>query len=158
MVKKVSIARLAICILVTELIGGGIGSFFTFSSITTWYVALNKPVFTPPGSLIGIIWTTLYLLMGIALYLVWERMPKSRNAVMNYSVQLALNVLWSFLFFYLRSPLYGLIEIAFLWGAIAVTIISFYRFSRTSAALLVPYILWVTIAAYLNYSILILNH
>ncbi len=158
MAKKVSIAGLVICILITEFIGGLIGSLFTLSSLTTWYAALFKPAFAPSGSVIGIIWTTLFFLMGIALYLVWERMPKSKCAIITYSVQLALNVLWSFIFFYLRSPLGGLIEIAFLWAAIFVTIVSFHRFSRTAAALLVPYILWVTIAAYLNYSIFILNH
>jgi tryptophan-rich sensory protein len=150
--------KLAIAILLTELIGGGIGSVFTLSSISTWYASLNKPSFTPPGAVIGIVWTALYFIMGVALWLVWEHMPKSRNAIILYSSQLALNVLWSFLFFYLRSPLYGLVGIAFLWVAVAATMASFYKISKSAAGLFVPYILWVSFAAYLNYSVFLLNH
>jgi translocator protein len=151
-------SKFIISILLTEFIGGVIGSIFTFSSISTWYVTLNKPAFTPPGFVIGIVWTALYFLMGVALYLVWEHMPKSKNAIILYSIQLVLNVLWSFLFFYLRSPLYGLIGITFLWIAVAATMISFYKISRKATALFVPYIFWVSFAAYLNYSVFLLNH
>jgi tryptophan-rich sensory protein len=158
MTKEVDIERLAICVILTELIGGGLGSTLTLSSLGTWYAALNKPPFTPSGSVIGFVWIVLYFLMGIALYLVWRRTPKSSGAYMIYSIQLALNLLWSFLFFYLRSPMYGMIGIVLLWISIAATMMCFYRISKTSAALLVPYILWVSFAAYLNYLVLLLNH
>jgi translocator protein len=150
--------KLIIAIALTEFIGGVLGSLFTFSSLSTWYVTLKKPPFTPPGSIIGIVWTILYFLMGIALYLVWEKMPKSKKAVAAYSIQLAFNLLWSFLFFYLKSPLYGLIGIALLWIAVAATMMAFYRFSKSATFLLAPYIIWVSFAAYLNYSVFLLNH
>ena len=134
---------------------GLIGSVFTASSISSWYQYLAKPELNPPSWVFGPVWTTLYLLMGIAAYLVWRVRALKAHAV--FFVQLALNALWSVLFFGLRSPGLALIEIALLWLAILVTIVSFNRVSRTAAFLLVPYLLWVSFATYLNYSIWILN-
>lgn len=130
------------------------GSFFTTPTIPTWYATLKKPSFTPPGWIIGIVWISLFLLMGIALFLVWRKGLTDKyvkTAMIIFGVQLVLNVLWSFLFFGLRSPIAGLVEIVILWIAILMTILYFCRISGTAGILLVPYILWVTFAAFLNF-------
>jgi tryptophan-rich sensory protein len=142
------------------LAAGAIGSIFTFSSIPGWYATLNKPVFTPPNWVFGPVWTTLYVLMGIAAYLVFRKGMKQKgvkDALMVFIVQLILNVLWSILFFGLHSPLYGLIGIVALWLAIALTIKKFYAISKPAVYLLVPYILWVSFAGILNLFVWILN-
>lgn len=140
------------------LAAGIIGSVFTMSSIPTWYESLKKPSFAPPNWLFGPVWTTLYILMGISLYLVLVKDLKNvRMQVYIFGVQLTLNTLWSFLFFGLQSPLYGMIGIIILWFAILITILSFYRVSRKASMLLIPYIAWVSIASILNYYVLVLN-
>jgi len=154
-----NLTKLIVAILICEF-AGIIGSVFTTPSISTWYASLNKPSFSPPNWIFFPVWTTLFLMMGISLYLVWNKMPKNKDAkksLMVFGSQLALNVLWSVLFFGLRSPFYGLVEIIFLWLAIALTILKFYRISKNAGFLLVPYILWVTFATFLNYSVWILN-
>jgi len=141
-------------------IAGGIGSLFTSPAISTWYAALQKPSFNPPNWLFAPVWTILFLLMGISLYLIWIRGFKNKEtkiALFIFAVQLILNTLWSILFFGLKFPLYAFIEIIILWLAISLTIISFYKISKTAAYLLLPYILWVSFASYLNYSIWMLN-
>jgi benzodiazapine receptor len=149
------IISVAIC-----LVAGVIGSFFTTPNIPTWYADLNKPWFTPPSWVFGPVWTILYILMGISLFLVlregWERRDVQIGTAV-FGIQLALNILWSYLFFGLRSPLYGLIGIVALWIAILATIVWFFRISRPAAILLIPYIAWVSIATALNYSIYVLN-
>ena len=137
-------------------LASAIGGLFTASSVSTWYVELNKPVFNPPSWIFGPVWTLLYLLIGISLYLVWIKKDDVR-AFFVFGIQLFLNALWSILFFGLKLPLYAFIEIILLWIAILMTIIYFYRINKTSAYLLVPYILWVSFAAVLNFSIFILN-
>ncbi|MGE5465471.1 MAG: TspO/MBR family protein [Syntrophothermus sp.] len=142
------------------LFAGVIGSVFTASSLENWYPLLEKPFFNPPSWLFGPVWTFLYILMGISLYIVWEKGLQDREVkigVLIFGIQLALNTLWSFLFFGLRSPFYGFIEIIFLWIAILLTIVQFKKVSRTAAYLLVPYILWVSFAALLNYNLWVLN-
>lgn len=142
------------------LFAGVIGSVFTASSLENWYPLLEKPFFNPPSWLFGPVWTFLYILMGISLYIVWEKGLQDREVkigLLIFGVQLALNTLWSFLFFGLRSPFYGFIEIIFLWIAILLTIVQFKKVSRTAAYLLVPYILWVSFAALLNYNLWMLN-
>lgn len=154
-----SIGKLVAALIITQL-AGVIGSVFTFSAIPVWYASLEKPWFTPPSWVFAPVWTTLYLLMGIALYLVWARgldHPGVTSAIGAFSIQLVLNVLWSYLFFGLQSPLLGLVEILLLWVSIAATIILFYRVSRVAAVLLIPYIVWVTVATFLTYYIWILN-
>ena len=148
------LAFIAVC----EL-AGAVGSVFTLPSIATWYAALNKPPFTPPNWLFGPVWVTLYLLMGVSLYLVYRgrKGRKAGLAIGAFSAQLALNVAWSIVFFGLHSILYGFVAIALLWLAIAVTIAASYRVSRASAYALLPYIAWVTVAAALNLSVLMLN-
>jgi len=124
------------------------------------YAVLRKPWFTPPNWLFGPIWLTLYFLMGISLYLVFENKrnkAKEKPALWAFGVQLFLNVLWSILFFGMHYLLYGFVEIVLLWISIAVTTLLFFRVSKAAAYLLLPYILWVTIAASLNYYVFLLN-
>ena len=139
---------------------GVIGSLFTTPSIPTWYASIKKPSFTPPDSVFGPVWITLFLLMGIALFLVWREGlgdRKARNAFIIFIMQLSINVLWSVAFSGLRSPLAGLVVIIALWTAILLTIINFFGISRAAGALLIPYIAWVSFAAVLNGAIYILN-
>jgi len=140
--------------------GAGIfGSLLTFSSITSWYINLNKPFFNPPNSIFGPVWTILYLLMGISLYLVWVS-PKSKFkkiGIKLFLAQLGLNVLWSLVFFGGKSPIGGLVVILPLAFLIYKTIKSFGNISKTSAILLYPYLAWVSFATILNLSIVILN-
>ncbi len=133
-----------------------IGGLFTESSASSWYATLIKPPFNPPSWVFGPVWTILYLLMGISLYLVWAK-KYDRTSFMFFGVQLFLNALWSILFFGMKSPFYAFIEIIFLWVAILITTFYFYKINKISAYLLIPYILWVSFAAVLNFSIFILN-
>ncbi len=154
--------RLIVSILVC-LSAGGLGSIPTARALKEWYPSLEKPSFNPPNGIFGPVWTTLYLLMGIAAYLVSEEGDDKRSAEMVrraeslFAVQLGLNTVWSFLFFGLRSPLAALIELAALWAAIVMTIRSFARISRPAALLLIPYLAWTSFAAVLNASIWWLN-
>lgn len=139
---------------------GLIGSFFTASSIGSWYAALQKPSFNPPNWVFAPVWTTLYTLMGIAAYLVWQKGLKKRKvkaALAFFAVQLALNALWSIVFFGLRNPLLAFIEITLLLAAVVMTTLKFRAISRTAAVLMIPYILWTAFAAILNLQIAILN-
>jgi len=150
---------LIICIAV-PLLAGVSGSFATISSIPTWYASLIKPPLTPPDWVFGPVWTTLYILMGIALYLVAregiENKPVTQGIIV-FTAQLIVNILWSIVFFGLQSPLYGLVTILVLIALVLATIYYFYRVSPIAAWLLVPYIAWVCIATYLNAMILVLN-
>jgi tryptophan-rich sensory protein len=146
--------------IVACLAAGAIGSVFTRSAIPTWYATLEKPFFTPPNWLFAPVWTLLYILMGVAAFLVWRKGLENRGvriALIVFLIQLVLNALWSVVFFGLESPLYGLVVIAVLWIAILVTVIKFFRISRVASVLMWPYLLWVTFAAVLNSSIWMLN-
>jgi tryptophan-rich sensory protein len=154
--SKIDYFRLISSIIICQL-AGIIGSIFTVSSVSSWYATLNKPFFNPPSWVFGPVWTLLYLLMGISLYLIWNNKKRTKKALLIFGIQLILNSLWSILFFGLQSPLLAFIEIIFLWSAILLSIIYFYRISKVAAYLLVPYILWVSFAAILNLSIFILN-
>ena len=136
------------------LSAGAIGSIFTASAIPTWYANLIKPTFSPPNWIFAPVWTTLYILMGISAYLVWI---KKNNALKLFWVHLTVNVAWSYLFFGLRNPFYGLICILVLWGLIVAVIYKFSKIDKRSAYLLYPYLAWVTFATFLNYNIWILN-
>lgn len=154
-----SLLALLVAVVVCEAVGL-IGAVFTAPAIGGWYVALAKPALTPPGWVFGPVWTALYALMGVAAFLVWKRGWRRREvriALAVFAVQLALNALWSFLFFGWHAPGIALVEIAFLWLAILATIVAFTRISRAAARLLVPYIAWVSFAAYLNYALWALN-
>ena len=153
------ILKLVACIAGCEL-AGVIGSIFTIRRIPTWYASLKKPSFRPPNWLFGPVWIVLYLLMGIAAYLVWQKgteNPDVELAIIAFGLQLGLNVLWSVVFFGLESPVGGLVVIFILWSAILVTIQRFLPLSLAAGLLLVPYIAWVSIAAVLNISIYVLN-
>lgn len=161
--KLTNRSKLLISLALPQL-AGLIGSLFTSSVIPTWYATLNRPSLSPPNWIFGPVWTTLFVLMGIAFYLVWTKwavLPwtkrQKRLAVVLFGAQLVLNTLWSIIFFGLQSPGGALIEIVFLWLAIAATIITFAKISRPAAWLLVPYIAWVSFASYLNYAIWSLN-
>jgi translocator protein len=157
--KLNNLSKLIVSVFVAELTGV-IGSIFTTSSIATWYAYINKPSFNPPNWLFAPVWTVLFLLMGIAAYLVWQKgfLKKGvRPALDVFVFQLVLNIYWSVIFFSLQKPAAAFAEIVFLWVAILATIIAFAKISKPAAWLLVPYILWVSFAAYLNYSIWLLN-
>src|SRR3989344_8308635 len=171
-----NVIKLIISVVICEM-AGVIGSIFTIPAIPDWYAFLEKPVLTPPGPVFGPVWTALYALMGISLFLVWKNNWKVRderrgvrgerkawnkwsekfwrgswqkqNAVAVFAVQLALNVLWSVVFFGMRQPGLAFFVIMALWVAIVYTIVNFYRISKPAAWLLVPYILWVSFAIYL---------
>lgn len=151
--------RLAISILICQ--GAGfVGSLFTRPSIPTWYATLEKPSFTPPNWVFAPVWITLFALMGISLFIIWRSglaEKKIRKALGIFGAQLTFNILWSALFFGLRSPLAGLIDIAVLWIAIAFTCFYFFKISKAAGVLLVPYLAWVSFAAALNASIWRLN-
>lgn len=150
--------------LVIALVGplaiGGLGSLATASSIPTWYRELNKPSWNPPDWVFGPAWTLLYILMGIAAWLVWRRgweIQSVRVALVLFAVQLVFNLLWSVIFFGLRSPGLALAEIIILWALILATAIQFFRLDVVSGVLLLPYLLWVTFASVLNGAVWFLN-
>ena len=139
---------------------GGIGAIFTTPAIPTWYARLKKPGFTPPNSVFGPVWITLYLLMAVSVFLVWREgltQDSARIAFIVFWVQLVLNILWSVVFFGFRTPIGGLVMIIFLWLAILATIILSFQVSAIAGALLIPYLIWVTIAANLNFQVWRLN-
>lgn len=158
--NRSDLLRLAACILVCQA-AGAIGSVFTVTSLDSWYASLVKPSFNPPGWVFGPVWTTLYTLMGIAAWLVWRRgdlsSPPVRNALFLFAVQLALNTLWSALFFGLKSPLLALVGIVALMAAILATIVAFKPISPAAAWLMTPYLAWVAFASILNAAIWRLN-
>ncbi len=140
--------------LVLPQIAGLIGAISTMPAIGAWYVFLQKPALFPPNWIFGPVWTTLFILMGVAFYLVWNKRGKNwdrRDAIGIFIFQLALNSLWSLIFFGLRSPMAAFFELCVLWLAIIWTIFSFYKISRPAARLLLPYLLWFSFAGYLNF-------
>lgn len=146
--------------IVISLMAGFVGSLFTTPVVPGWYTTLALPVLSPPSWVFGPVWAILYVLMGVAAYLVWKkglRRPLVRMGLFVFAIQLALNALWSYLFFGTRSPGLAFVEIVFLLVAILATIVLFRRVSTAAAWLLVPYLLWVGFAAYLNYMIWMLN-
>jgi tryptophan-rich sensory protein len=153
------IVQLIVSILIAQA-AGIIGAVFTFKSVNTWYRELKKPALAPPGSIISAVWIILYTLMGTAAFLVWRRRgqkPRAWTALALYKIQLFINALWSAAFFGLRSTFAGLGVIALLWVAVLATTKKFWKISRVSGLLLVPYLIWVTFAACLNFSIWRLN-
>lgn len=146
--------------LLIPLAAGVIGSIYTAPNIESWYNGLVKPALTPPNTIFAPVWTTLYIMMGIALFLVWRRgthFPQVGAGLAIFALQMGLNTLWSLAFFGMRNPLAGVIVIILLWLAIAATIAQFWRVSRWAGLFLVPYLCWVSFAAYLNISVWWLN-
>jgi len=138
---------------------GLLGSVFTFNSVKTWYTTLARPALNPPSWVFGPVWTILYTLMGISAYLIWQQRGSegAKLALWIYGVQLVLNALWSVLFFGLHNPALAFFEIIALLIFIIITTVLFWRISPLAGALLIPYILWVSFASYLNFSIWQLN-
>lgn len=159
MAQLPDIAKLVICIGASQA-AGGIGSIFTSRTVSTWYPALRKPVWTPPGVVFGPVWISLYVLMGIAAYLVWRKglgHEWVKVGLILFLFQLVLNAGWSAAFFGIPSPLAGFIVIIPLWAAILATLIVFMRVATAAGLLLIPYLAWVSFAAALNWSIYALN-
>ncbi len=156
---KIKLIPLIIFIAVTQL-AGLLGAAFTAPAIPDWYQNLNKPSFTPPGWIFAPVWTSLYLMMAFSVYIVWVKRSDASNfqtSLVIFFIQLALNSLWSILFFGLRNPAAALFEIVVLWVVLALTIWNFAQISKWAAILLVPYFIWSTFAAILNYAIMVLN-
>jgi len=138
---------------------GFLGGITTASNIPTWYALLNKPFFSPPNWLFAPAWTFLYITMGIAAFLVWKSAPSNaRNtALIFFGIQLLLNAIWTPIFFGAHMLLLAFFELVLLWVFILLTIIKFSAVSLPAAWLLVPYILWVSFASVLNFSVWWLN-
>jgi benzodiazapine receptor len=154
-----SVIKLVISILAC-FAAGGIGSIFTFKVIPIWYAGLKKPRYTPPNWVFGPIWTTLYILMGISVFLVWQKGLATDGVMLAFTlfwIQLAFNALWSVIFFGMKSKGGGVIIIIVLWLLILATIITSFQVSGWAVALLIPYIVWVSIASYLNIGVWLLN-
>ena len=147
--------KIIICIIICLAIGS-IGAIFTVTGPNSWYTHLTKPSFNPPNFIFGPVWTTLYVLMGVSLYLAMKNKVGIR-AIKIFSIQLLLNLLWSVLFFGLHNILYAAIEVILLLIFILYTIKVFYDKSKVAAYLLVPYALWVSFAAILTWAIFLLN-
>ncbi len=141
------------------LLVGGIGGFATATSITTWYAEINKPSFNPPNYLFGPVWTTLYILMGISIYMILQS-PKTelrKKAIVIFCIQLLLNFCWSFIFFKFQLLGLAFIEIILMWASILTMIIVFFEINKKAALIQIPYLLWVSFASVLNGSIWFLN-
>ena len=157
--KARDIFKLVISLVACQF-AGLIGSIFTSPAIPIWYATLEKPPFSPPNWLFAPAWGTLYLLMGVAAFLVWRQgfsKEGVKSALAIFLVQLVTNALWSAVFFGLKSPIAGVVVIVVLWVAILFTILKFFRLSVAAGSLLIPYILWVSFATALNIAIWILN-
>jgi tryptophan-rich sensory protein len=155
----INIIKFIISIVICQL-AGFIGSFVTRSSVNVWFRTLEKPNFYPPPQIFAPVWIALYLIMGIAFFLIWKKSTENSDvkyAMIVFIVQLVFNTLWSLVFFGLHSISGGMIVIIILWFLILTTIFSFYKISHQAAYLLIPYILWVSFAAVLNFAIWKLN-
>jgi benzodiazapine receptor len=156
--KKSNIIKLIVSIILPLSIGA-IAGIFTSDAIPGWYETLKQPSFNPPNWVFGPVWTTLYFLMGISLFLIWKQSPnKKRNrAILVFMIQLVLNFCWSFLFFYFHQLGLAFMEIILLWLSIFLMILLFYRLRPLAAYINIPYILWVTFATMLNAAYYFLN-
>ena len=157
--KKSDILKLIVSLIICQL-AGFVGSLFTTPSIPIWYASLEKPSFNPPNWVFSPVWISLFVLMGISLFLVWQKTlhyPGVSSALFWFGIQLFLNMLWSILFFGLKSPFFAFVGIIFLWVAIFLTLVKSFKVSRLAGVLFVPYICWVSFAAVLNFSIWNLN-
>lgn len=152
---KIQWKKLILCIAV-PLAVGGLAGFLTRDSMKI-FQTLNKPALSPPAWLFPIVWTILYVLMGIASYLVITSGKSYRTALMFYGIQLVFNFFWSIFFFNMEAYLFLFIWLVILWILIFITMILFFRISEPAGYLMLPYLLWVTFAGYLNISIYLLN-
>ena len=165
LMKTKNVLKLLGAIIICEL-AGGIGAIFVTPNISGWYSTLVKSSLTPPAFVFGPVWTLLYLLMGIAVFMIWASSAKAsdgqgknlkRQALEIFSMQLVFNILWSIIFFGAHNSALAFVDIVLLWLSIIATMFSFYKISHSAMWLLSPYIIWTTFAAYLNLMILVLN-
>ncbi len=155
--KIKSVLLLITCILLPQ-IAGFIGSAFTINSIPTWYKGLEKPFFSPPNWIFAPVWTTLYLLMGISLFMIIRKQKEIfSKPVKIFLIHLAVNSFWSIAFFGMKNPGFAYIIIVILWYMILYLIRSFSKIERRASILLYPYLAWVTFASFLNLSVWLLN-
>lgn len=155
--KVKSWSKLLISVLLAQS-AGLIGSYFTVSAIPTWYVFLNKPVFSPPNWLFGPVWTILYTMIGISFYIIWINYKKENSwAIKFFLFHLFLNSIWSIIFFAMKNLSLALFEIIIMWSTIVYMIIRFKKIDKWASYLLIPYLLWVSFATILNFSIWRLN-
>ncbi len=151
---------LALVVIVGVCLGAGVlGAIATTPQVDGWYRTLNKPSWNPPDQVFGPVWTTLYILMGIAAWLVWRSgdLQSVWSPLVLFGIQLSLNAAWSWIFFKMQRPDWAFFEILILWLAIAATLVAFFRRSHLAGWLLVPYLAWVSFAALLNFTIWRLN-
>jgi len=156
---KININKLSISLLLC-LGAGFLGSLFTTPAIDTWYINLDKPIFNPPNWIFAPVWTTLYILMAFALLLIWQKNLKKKNvrfAFWLFIMHLAFNTLWSIIFFGLKNIALAMVDISILWVMVLALIYLFYEIDKRATWLLLPYFLWISFAALLNYCIWILN-
>jgi len=146
--------------LVLPQIAGLVGSFFTTSAIPTWYAMLQKPSFSPPNWIFGPTWIILYILMGISVYLIWQRIEENKKAkgvMWLFWIHLFFNAIWSITFFGLQNPGLAFVNIIIIWLLIIILMIKFWKINKWSTYLLIPYFIWVSFASVLNYFIWYLN-
>ena len=154
-----NILKLVIAIAIPLIVGSTSG-FFTITGVESWYQTIQKPSWNPPSWIFGPVWTSLYIMMGIALFLIWKSPMSSdvkRTAILLFAIQLVLNFFWSFIFFNQHQIGWALVEIIAMWLLILLTIFAFAKINTTAAWLLVPYISWVSFASILNFTIWKLN-
>jgi len=153
---------LVLAILAVELVGAS-GAVFTAQGLASWYGTLQRPALAPPNWVFGPVWTTLFALIGVAVWLVWRRLDsprmerRARAALAVFVIHFVANLAWSAVFFGLQSVDFGLAVIIVLLSLILLTMLAFDRVDRRAALLLLPYLLWTTFAAYLNYRFWVLN-
>jgi len=151
--------RLIISLALPQL-AGLIGSIFTTSAIPAWYATLQKPSFSPPNWIFGPVWIILYILMGISVYLIWQKAAekkKVKKALWLFWIHLFFNVAWSIIFFGLQNPMLAFLNIIIIWFLIIVLMIKFWKVDKWATYLLIPYLFWVSFASVLNYFIWYLN-
>lgn len=142
------------------LAAGVLGSLFTMQSIDTWYATINKPSFNPPNTVFQPVWITIFVLIGIAAYRIWQRRDQITSFPRTfaiYAMQLTLNIMWSFIFFRTHDIGLALLEIIIFLIVIVINARMFYQIDKTAGLLFIPYIVWVSFATFLNYNIFILN-
>ncbi|MFA5013248.1 MAG: TspO/MBR family protein [Candidatus Paceibacterota bacterium] len=162
--KKLSDFFVLVGFILFPLFIGFLSAFFAGTDFKEFYSIISKPAFAPPSWIFGWVWTVLYIMMGIAAFLAWQKKDSSielekrtKPAIAFYLLQLFLNYLWSIIFFGQRNYGLALIDIGLLWIVIILTVISFYKISKSAAWLLIPYLLWVSFAGVLNFMIWQLN-
>lgn len=151
------VAGLLVIVVIVFLVATA-ASMVTAESVATWYREINRPSWTPPNWVFGPVWTALYVMMSVSAWLVWRQREKpKKTALVVFGAQLILNGLWSLLFFGMKNPVLGFVDIVGLWIAILITIIMFFRISKLAGWLLIPYLIWVSYASSLNLGIILLN-